>query len=175
MTGGVPDLRIGQGLDVHRFSDQPERMLILGGVTVKGEGARGLEGHSDADVVAHAIADAVLGAAGLGDLGRHAPDTDPQWRGADSIGMLSQMVELARRSGWAPVNADCTVMAEQPRLSPFVEQMSERLGAALGAPVNVKATRAEGLGALGRGEGIACSAVVLMTGVPPSGPEGSDR
>jgi 2-C-methyl-D-erythritol 2,4-cyclodiphosphate synthase len=139
--------------------------LILGGVVITGDGARALDGHSDADAVAHAIADAVLGAAGLGDLGRHAPDTDPAWRGSDSLEILSRMVELARQAGWAPVNADCTVMAERPRLAPFVAQMSDRLAAVFGAPVNVKATTAEGLGALGRAEGIACSAVVLMASV----------
>ncbi len=160
-------MRIGQGLDVHRFSDEPGRPLILGGVVITGEGARALEGHSDADAVAHALADAVLGAAGLGDLGRHAPDTDPAWRGADSVVILSRVVELARGAGWIPVNADCTVMAERPRLAPFVDQMADRLAAVLGGPVNVKATTAEGLGALGRAEGIACSAVVLMTSCGP--------
>ncbi|MGA3146405.1 MAG: 2-C-methyl-D-erythritol 2,4-cyclodiphosphate synthase [Acidimicrobiales bacterium] len=156
-------MRIGQGLDIHRFSDEPGRPLILGGVVITGEGARALEGHSDADAVAHAIADAVLGAAGLGDLGRHAPDTDPAWRGADSLEILARMVDLARQAGWTPVNADCTVVAERPRLAPFVDEMSGRLAAVLGGPVNVKATRAEGLGALGRAEGIACTAVVLLS------------
>jgi 2-C-methyl-D-erythritol 2,4-cyclodiphosphate synthase len=159
----TPAVRIGQGIDVHRFSDQPGRPLILGGVTITGPDAQGLEGHSDADVVAHAIADAVLGAAGLGDLGHHAPDTDPRWSGADSMEILARMLELARQTGWVPVNADCTVVAERPRLAPFVDRMSERLGRALAAPANVKATRAEGLGALGRAEGIACTAVVLMS------------
>jgi 2-C-methyl-D-erythritol 2,4-cyclodiphosphate synthase len=168
-----PALRIGQGLDVHRFSDRPDRPLVLGGVTITGEGARGLEGHSDADAVAHAVADAVLGAAGLGDLGRHAPDTDPAWLGADSLVILARMVELAAAAGWAPVNADCTVVAEQPRLAPFVDRMGQRLAAVLGAPVNVKATRAEGLGALGRAEGIACTAVVLVAAVP--GPDAGGR
>jgi 2-C-methyl-D-erythritol 2,4-cyclodiphosphate synthase len=154
-------LRIGQGLDVHHFSDTPGRPLVLGGVTITGEGAVGLEGHSDADAVAHAIADAVLGAAGLGDLGRHAPDTDPKWRNADSMEILAR-IDRARGAGWVPVNADCTVVAERPRLAPFVDQMAARLADVLGAPVNVKATRAEGLGALGRAEGIACTAVVLM-------------
>jgi 2-C-methyl-D-erythritol 2,4-cyclodiphosphate synthase len=163
VSGPTPALRIGQGLDIHRFSDQPERPLILGGVTITGPDVPGLEGHSDADVVAHAIADAVLGAAGLGDLGRHAPDNDPQWRDADSLGILARMVELARQAGWVPVNADCTVVAERPRLAPFVDRMAERLGEVLAAPANVKATRAEGLGALGRAEGIACTAVVLMS------------
>ena len=156
-------MRIGQGLDIHRFSDEPGRPLILGGVVITGEGARALKGHSDADAVAHAIADAVLGAAGLGDLGRHAPDTDPAWRGADSLEILARMVDLARQAGWTPVNADCTVVAERPRLAPFVDEMSGRLAAVLGGPVNVKATRAEGLGALGRAEGIACTAVVLLS------------
>ncbi len=163
MNGGLPSLRVGQGIDVHRFSDDPARPLILGGVVIAGEGVRGLDGYSDADAVAHAIADAVLGAAGLGDIGRWAPDTDPRWRGADSMALLAQMTELARGAGWSVVNADCTVMAEQPRLAPFVGQMAERLTGVLGAPVNVKATTAEGLGALGRAEGIACNAVVLLS------------
>ncbi len=155
-------LRIGQGIDVHPFSDEVARPLLLGGVVVTGAGALGLAGHSDADVVAHALADAVLGAAGLGDLGRHAPESDPALAGADSLVLLRRMVELAADAGWAPVNADCTVVAERPKLASFVTAMAERLGEVLGAPVNVKATRAEGLGALGRAEGIACTAVVLM-------------
>ena len=159
---GVPELRVGQGIDVHPFSDDPGRPLVLGGVVIGGEGVRGLAGHSDADAVAHAVADAVLGAAGLGDLGRHAPDTDPAWAGADSIELLERIVGLAAAAGWVPVNADCTVVAERPRIAPHVAHMAERLGSALGAPVNVKATRAEGLGSLGRAEGIACTAVVLL-------------
>jgi 2-C-methyl-D-erythritol 2,4-cyclodiphosphate synthase len=163
VNGDALNLRIGQGVDVHRFSDDPGRPLVLGGVVITGTGTQGLEGHSDADAVAHAIADAVLGAAGLGDLGRHAPDTDPRWSGADSMEILSRMLELARQAGWSLVNADCTVVAERPRLAPFVDQMSTRLASVLRGPVNVKATTAEGLGALGRAEGIACSAVVLMS------------
>jgi 2-C-methyl-D-erythritol 2,4-cyclodiphosphate synthase len=166
----VPALRVGQGTDVHPFSDDPARPLVLGGVVIGGDGVRGLDGHSDADAVAHAVADAVLGAAGLGDLGRHAPDTDPRWAGADSIALLERVVGLAAAAGWAPVNADCTVIAERPRLAPHVARMAERLAGALGAPVNVKATRAEGLGALGRAEGIACTAVVLLSAVAPAGP-----
>ena len=161
----APDLRIGQGVDVHRFSPDPDRPLVLGGVTIEGDDATGLEGHSDADVVAHAIADALLGAAGLGDLGRHFPDTDPQWAGADSMALLTWVVELVGEAGWAPVNADCTVVAERPKLAPHVEAMADRLGRVLGAPVGVKATRAEGLGALGRAEGVACTAVVLVSGL----------
>lgn len=163
MNDDRANTRIGQGLDVHRFSDDPDRPLVLGGVVITGEDARGLDGHSDADAVAHAIADAVLGAAGLGDLGHHAPDTDPHWRGADSMEILARMIDLALEAGWRVVNADCTVVAERPRLAAFVGQMSERLTAVVGSPVNVKATTAEGLGALGRGEGIACSAIVLMS------------
>ncbi len=163
MNGEPVGMRIGQGLDVHRFSDEPGRPLVLGGVVITGEGAQALDGHSDADALAHAIADAVLGAAGLGDIGRHAPDTDPKWQGADSMEILTRVVELVGLAGWSVVNADCTVVAERPKLAPFVDQMADRLAGVLGGPVNVKATRAEGLGALGRAEGIACSAVVLMT------------
>jgi len=157
---GSPALRIGQGYDVHAFSDDPARPLVLGGVVFEGE--RGLSGHSDADVVAHAVADAVLGAAGLGDLGRHFPDTDPAWAGADSLDLLAEVVRRAAAAGWRPANADCTVVLERPRLAPRRDDMEARLAAVLAAPVNVKAARAEGLGALGRGEGIACSAVVLV-------------
>ncbi len=159
----APALRVGQGYDIHAFSDDPARPLVLGGVVISGDGVAGLVGHSDADAVSHAIADAVLGAAGLGDLGRHMPDTDPAWAGADSLEILRRVVELAFGAGWIPVNADCTVVAERPRLAPHVDHMAAKLTEALGAPVNVKATRAEGLGALGRAEGIACTAVVLLT------------
>ena len=157
-------MRIGQGIDVHRFSDDPDRPLVLGGVVI--EGARGLGGHSDADAVCHALADAVLGAVGLGDLGRHFPDTDPVWEGADSTGLLAQVVAMAAEQGYAAMNADCTVVAETPRLAPYTDAMTARLSEVLGAPVSVKASRAEGLGALGRAEGIACFATVLMGPVP---------
>jgi 2-C-methyl-D-erythritol 2,4-cyclodiphosphate synthase len=170
----APALRVGQGVDVHAFSDDPERPLVLGGVTVLGDGARGLVGHSDGDAVSHAIADAVLGAAGLGDLGHHMPDTDPAWAGADSLGILSEVVALAAGAGWVPVNADCTVMAERPRLASYIDTMAERLAAVLGAPVNVKATRPEGLGALGRSEGISCTAVVLLA-APATDAAGGSR
>jgi 2-C-methyl-D-erythritol 2,4-cyclodiphosphate synthase len=153
-------VRIGQGIDIHRFSDDPTRPLVLGGVVI--EGARGLGGHSDADAVCHALADAVLGAVGLGDLGRHFPDTDPAWAGADSVELLTEVVRMAGEQGFTAVNGDCTVVAETPRLAPHTEAMVTRLSAVLGAPVSVKATRAEGLGALGRAEGIACLAVVLL-------------
>jgi 2-C-methyl-D-erythritol 2,4-cyclodiphosphate synthase len=153
-------LRIGQGFDVHRFSDDPGRPLVLGGVTVP-EG-QGLAGHSDADALAHALADALLGAAGLGDLGRHFPDTDPAYAGANSLELLGEVRAMVGRAGWRVVHADCTVVAERPRLAAFVDDMGSRLGARVGAPVSVKATRAEGLGAIGRAEGIACLAVALL-------------
>jgi len=154
------DLRIGQGFDVHPWSDDPARRLVLGGVVLDGE--RGLAGHSDADVVAHAVADALLGAAGLGDIGAHFPDTDPRWRGADSLTLLARVVGLVKGDDWAVGNVDTTVVLEAPRLAPHKAAMEERLSAAVGAPVSVKAKRAEGLGALGRGEGVACLAVALL-------------
>ena len=152
--------RIGQGYDVHAFSVDPDRPLVLGGVTV--EGASGLVGHSDADALSHAVADAVLGAAGLGDLGDHFPDTDAGWAGADSLTLLADVVRLAADAGWSVVNVDATVVAERPKLGAQRPQMAERLSAVVGAPVSVKATTHEGLGALGRGEGIACLAVALL-------------
>jgi 2-C-methyl-D-erythritol 2,4-cyclodiphosphate synthase len=153
-------VRIGQGIDIHPFSADPHRPLVLGGVVIAG--ARGLSGHSDADAVCHALADAVLGAAGLGDLGRHFPDTDPAWADSNSVELLTEVVRRAGEQGFTAVNGDCTVVAETPRLAPHTDAMVSRLSAALGAPVSVKATRAEGLGTLGRAEGIACLAVVLM-------------
>jgi 2-C-methyl-D-erythritol 2,4-cyclodiphosphate synthase len=158
-------VRVGHGFDVHAFSPDPERRLVLGGVSF--EGHRGLAGHSDADVVAHAVADALLGPAGLGDLGLHFPDTDPEWAGVDSTRLLAEVVRRVAGAGWRPVNADCTVVLEAPVLAPHRTLMEQRLGAALGAPVTVKASRAEGLGALGRGEGIACWAVALLEPVDP--------
>jgi 2-C-methyl-D-erythritol 2,4-cyclodiphosphate synthase len=170
-----PRLRIGHGLDVHRFSEDPDRPLVLGGVVVTGDGVRGLEAHSDGDALSHAVCDAALGAAGLGDLGRHAPDTDPAWKGADSLELLARVVALVREAGWSPVNADCAVVAELPRLAPFTTTMADRVGEVLGAPVNVKATRAEALGALGRAEGIACVAVVLLAATGSGAPDETDR
>ena len=153
-------MRVGQSIDVHRFSEDPHRTLVLGGVVI--EGARGLAGHSDADAVCHALADAILGAVGLGDLGRHFPDTDPKWSGADSVVLLTEVVRLAAEQGYEVVNADCTVIADTPRLAPHTDAMIENLSKVVDAPVSVKASRAEGIGALGRAEGIACMAVVLM-------------
>lgn len=155
------NLRVGHGYDVHRLV--AGRRLILGGVDVPYE--KGLLGHSDADVLAHAIADAVLGAAGLGDIGRHFPDTDPAFKDADSLRLLSVCLDRARAAGFGLVNVDATVVAQKPRLAPFVETMRARLAVALQtAPdaVNVKATTEEGLGFTGAGEAIAAHAVVLL-------------
>ncbi len=153
-------LRIGQGFDIHRFADD-ERPLVLGGVHIAGE--RGLLGHSDADAVAHAVADALLGAAGLGDIGSHFPDTDPKWKGADSMVLLREVVALVSREGWGIENVDVNVVCERPKIAPHRESMQDNLRAAVGAPVSVKGRRAEGLGAIGRAEGIACLAVALLT------------
>jgi 2-C-methyl-D-erythritol 2,4-cyclodiphosphate synthase len=153
-------VRVGQGFDVHPFSDDPTRVLVLGGVPFPGE--PGLVGHSDSDVIAHAVVDALLGAAGLGDIGQRFPDSDPVWEGADSIGLLEQAVADVRAAGWAPANVDCTVVLESPKVAPRRAEMESRLSAAVGAPVTVKGKRAEGLGSLGRKEGIACFAVALV-------------
>jgi 2-C-methyl-D-erythritol 2,4-cyclodiphosphate synthase len=158
-------IRVGQGFDVHAFSDDPARPLVLGGVTFP-EGP-GLAGHSDADVVAHAVTDALLGAAGLGDIGWRFPDTDPAWAGADSIDLLGRAVADVRAAGWQPQNVDCTVVLESPKLAPHRDAMCQRLSAAVGAPVTIKGKRAEGLGALGRAEGVACLAVALVSGAQP--------
>lgn len=154
--------RVGLGFDVHPFQtgDSEGRRLILGGVDFPGE--QPLVGHSDADVIAHAISDALLGAAGLGDLGLHFPDTDPAWHGVDSLVILQGCLELLAAAGYHLVNADCTVICERPKIAPMREQMIAVLKEITGAPVHVKATRPEGLGALGRVEGIACMAVVLI-------------
>jgi 2-C-methyl-D-erythritol 2,4-cyclodiphosphate synthase len=148
------------GFDVHRFADDPSRPLVLGGVHFPGQ--RGLAGHSDADAVTHAVADALLGACGLGDLGRHFPDTDAAWAGADSLAILARVMGMVGDSGWSPGNVDCTVLLEAPRLAPHREEMEHLLAGVVGADVSVKATRPEGLGALGRGEGVACWAVGLV-------------
>lgn len=154
-------MRVGQGFDVNPFSDDPGRALVLGGVTFAGE--RGLAGHSDADVIAHAVTDALLGAAGLGDIGEHFPDTDPALAGADSLELLRAAVREVRDAGWEPTNVDCTVVLDAPKLAPHRAEVQGRLTKVVGAPVTVKGKRPEGIGALGRGEGIACFAVALVT------------
>lgn len=163
MTGSAgTGLRIGQGFDVHPFGDDGERPLVLGGVRVPG--CPGLAGHSDADVVAHALADAVLGAAGLGDIGTHFPADQQRWSGADSMDLLRRSLAMADHAGWSVVNAQCTVVCEHPRLAGHLSAMVDACTAAVGAPVSVTAKRAEGLGAIGRVEGIASLAVVLLAG-----------
>ena len=154
-------MRVGIGFDVHQFSPASAgRALVLGGVVFDGE--PGLAGHSDADVVAHAVADALLGASGQGDLGDHFPDTDPAWLDADSLELLGRVTALVRDAGWRVENVDCVVVAESPRIAPRRSEMQDRLEAVVGAGVAVKAGRPEGLGALGRREGIACVAVALV-------------
>jgi 2-C-methyl-D-erythritol 2,4-cyclodiphosphate synthase len=152
---------VGIGYDSHRLAEG--RRLVLGGVEIPHE--RGLEGHSDADVLAHAVTDALLGAAGLGDIGEHFPDTEEQWRGADSICMLSDVVGLVEAAGLRPVNLDCTVVIERPRLAPHKDAIAASLGVTLRIPperVNVKASTGEGIGFVGRGEGVAALAVVAL-------------
>lgn len=152
--------RVGQAFDVHATTEDPDRALILGGVTFPDH--RGLTGHSDADVLAHVCADALLGAAGLGDIGEMFPDSDPVLAGADSIELLRQAVAELRAAGWDPVNVDCSVVLDQPKLAPVKAEMQANLSAAVGAPVTITGRRTEGIGALGRGEGIAAWAVALV-------------
>jgi 2-C-methyl-D-erythritol 2,4-cyclodiphosphate synthase len=154
--------RTGIGYDSHRFLESGGR-LVLAGVEFPGE--RGLAGHSDADVVSHALADAMLGAAGLGDIGDHFPDDDPRWTNADSIELLGLVAGMLTDQGWRTANADVTVITERPRVGPLKAEMGGRLASALGverARVNVKATTNEGMGAVGRGEGIAVLAVATL-------------
>ena len=154
-------MRIGQGYDVHAFADG--RPLILGGVRIPHE--RGLAGHSYADVLLHAICDALLGAAALGDIGRHFPDTDPRYAGIDSRLLLREVTALVARHGYQVVNLDATVIAQRPRLAPFIETMRDNIASDLGMTpgyVNIKATTTERLGFCGREEGIASQAVVLI-------------
>jgi 2-C-methyl-D-erythritol 2,4-cyclodiphosphate synthase len=154
-------LRVGQGFDFHPM--RPGRALKLGGVTIPHDA--GLVGHSDADVAAHALANAILGALGEGDLGRHFPDSDSRYKDADSLTLLTEVWKLASERGWRLVNADLTIVAQRPRLAPHVAVMQERLAGALSAApalLNVKASSPEGLGALGRGQGMSAAAVVLL-------------
>lgn len=153
-------MRVGLGFDVHPYSNDTTRSLILGGVVFDGEPA--LAGHSDADVIAHAITDALLGAAGLGDIGSHFPDTDPALSGANSLTLLERTVEMVREAGFEPGNVDCSVVLDAPKLAPHRDKIQSVLSKAVGADVTVKAKRPEGLGALGRGEGVACWAVALI-------------
>ena len=156
-----PTIRIGEGWDVHALV--AGRKLIIGGVEIPFD--RGLLGHSDADVLLHAITDALLGAAALGDIGHHFPDTDAQFRGADSVVLLAEATRRVREKGWQIGNIDSTVIAQAPRLAPYIQPMRERIAAALGldvAQVNVKAKTAEKLGPVGEGLSIEARAVVLL-------------
>jgi 2-C-methyl-D-erythritol 2,4-cyclodiphosphate synthase len=154
-------MKIGQGIDIHRFSDDPERELWLGLVLVP-EGP-GLVGHSDADAATHALCDALLGAANLGDLGRHFPDSDPAYRDVSSRWLLEATVALVRAEGLRPESADVTIVAERPKIAAYMPTMSAELSKVAGTTVSVKATTAEGLGAIGRGEGVLASAIVLLS------------
>ena len=157
-------MRIGHGYDVHRLVE--ERKLILGGVDIPYE--KGLLGHSDADVLTHAVMDALLGAAGLGDIGRHFPDTDPTYKGADSLKLLDHVMEVLRDNGWQVGNVDATVIAQRPKLAGYIPEMCENLAARMGVSsgqVNVKATTEEKLGFTGSGDGISAHAVCLLTAI----------
>lgn len=151
--------RIGQGFDIHAFSDDPVRRLVLAGVAIDGPG---LVGHSDADVVAHAVADALLGAAGEGDMGTMFPASEQAWANADSMALLARVMEAKITPAWEVGNVDITVIAETPRLAPHIAAMADRVAQVVGADVSVKPKRAETLGALGRSEGIACLAVAVL-------------
>ena len=156
-----PGFRVGLGLDVHPFAE--DRTLVIGGVAIPHE--RGLAGHSDADVLVHAICDALLGAAALGDIGRHFPDRDPAFRGISSLELLRRTVAILAAAGWSPLQVDSCVLAEAPRIAPHAAAMREAIADALGIPagnVGVKATTTEGLGFVGRREGIAAHAVCLI-------------
>lgn len=154
-------MRIGQGYDVHRLVEG--RKLILGGMEIPYE--RGLLGHSDADVLLHAIMDAMLGAAGLGDIGRHFPDNDPDYKDADSLILLQTVADKLNEAGWRVGNLDATIVAQKPKLAAYLPQMREKIAGAVGVTpeqINVKATTEEGLGFTGSGDGIAAQAVVLL-------------
>jgi len=151
-------VRTGLGIDTHAFA--PGRPLILGGVDIPHE--EGLAGHSDADVLTHAVIDALLGASGLGDIGQHFPDTDPRFAGADSIQLLRTVVQYVGERGYAIGNVDATVVLERPRLAPYRDAIRANLESALGCTVNVKATTGEGMGFVGRGEGVAALAVATL-------------
>jgi len=163
-------MRIGHGYDVHRLV--PGRKLILGGVEIPYE--LGLLGHSDADVLLHALCDAILGALGAGDIGKHFPDSDPAYKGIDSLILLDHVVDLATQRGYAVSNGDVTVIAQRPKLAPYIPAMIDRVAAhcRVDRPrINIKATTTETLGFEGRGEGISAHAVVLLSAVAPSTPE----
>lgn len=154
------EIRIGNGFDIHRFADHPERPLVLGGVRIPDE--VGLIAHSDGDAVAHACADALLGAAGLGDIGARFPDTDERWRGADSMALLCEVTALLATESWRVMNVDCSVVTERPKLAPFKGEMERALSDAVLGPVSVKGRRPEGVGDLGAGVALVCLASALI-------------
>jgi 2-C-methyl-D-erythritol 2,4-cyclodiphosphate synthase len=159
----LPLLRIGEGWDTHALV--AGRPLVLGGVTIPHP--QGLLGHSDADALLHAITDALLGAAALGDIGRHFPDTDPAFTGADSMALLAEAARRVRAAGWQVVNVDCTIVAQAPKMAPHIAAMRERIAHALGIPadrINVKAKTAEKMGPVGEGRSIEARAVCLLAG-----------
>ena len=156
----MTEIRVGHGFDIHPFSEDSGRSMVLGGVVFKGPG---LDGHSDADAVSHACIDALLGAAGLGNIGERYPDTDEKFLGADSLALLADTAKAVTEASWKIANVDCTVVLENPKLSPHREEMENLLSKAVGAPVTVKGRRPEGLGALGREEGIVCFAIALVS------------
>lgn len=161
----IASLRVGSGFDIHAWSGDSEKPLRLGGVVFAGQ--PGLRGHSDADVVAHACTEALLGATGRGDIGTWFPDTDPAYANADSVQLLREVTAALRAEGWLVLNIDCSVVCEAPKLAPRRDEMQRCLSDAVGAPVTVKGRRAEGLGALGRGEGVACWSVALVARAAP--------
>lgn len=156
------DIRIGHGFDVHAFAEN--RKLILCGVEIKND--KGLLGHSDADVATHAVMDSLLGAAAQGDIGKHFPDTDEKYKGADSLKLMERVMEIIKSEGYSVSNIDITIIAQKPKLAPYIDKMAENIARVAGiekSRVNVKATTTEKLGFTGRGEGIATEAVCLLT------------
>jgi 2-C-methyl-D-erythritol 2,4-cyclodiphosphate synthase len=165
VAGTYPEFRIGQGIDLHEFCEGES--LVLGGVSISSP--RGLKGHSDADVLTHAVMDALLGAAGQRDIGYFFPPSEEQWRGARSIGLLDEVVQIISRHGWKVGNVDVSLVLEEPKISPFIDEMKENLALACqidASRVSVKATTAESLGAIGRKEGAFASAVALIVRLP---------
>ena len=157
----MSSLRVGVGYDVHRVV--PRRRLVLAGVEIPA--AIGLSGHSDADVITHSLCDALLGAANLGDIGLHFPDSDPTYRDVNSLELLSKVVEMVKEKGWTPINVDCTLVSQSPKIQPYAQQMRAALAERLGLSpeeVSVKATTNEGIGFVGRGEGMAAYCVALL-------------
>jgi 2-C-methyl-D-erythritol 2,4-cyclodiphosphate synthase len=160
-------MRVGSGFDMHAFG--PGDSVVLGGVRIPH--SRGVVAHSDGDVLLHALVDALLGAAGLGDIGQHFPDSDPEWKGADSRRFVAATLLLLGRRGWRVLNADLTLLAQAPKIAPWRDEMRASVAALLGVPamqVNIKATTPEFLGAIGRSEGLAAMATVLLESAPPA-------